>query len=119
MTLVPRLTLISGGDSSGFQEKRSVGILVDYLKKHNFDVTVGVANLLTGRDPARLLFQALGERLAQVGFGLVEAAAYGVNVISLDAGQQVNDAFSVVFPRIGGAKWASSSLQPGSPCCGT
>jgi amidohydrolase len=31
----------------GFQEKRSVGILVDYLRKHNFDVTVGVANLPT------------------------------------------------------------------------
>ena len=31
----------------GFEEKRSVGILVDYLRKHNFDVTVGVANLPT------------------------------------------------------------------------
>lgn len=31
----------------GFEEKRSVGILVDYLKAHNFDVTVGVANLPT------------------------------------------------------------------------
>ncbi|HLH19788.1 MAG TPA: peptidase dimerization domain-containing protein [Bryobacteraceae bacterium] len=31
----------------GFVETRSVGILVDYLKKHNFDVTVGVANLPT------------------------------------------------------------------------
>ena len=31
----------------GFQEKRSVGILVDYLKRHRFDVTVGVANLPT------------------------------------------------------------------------
>jgi amidohydrolase len=31
----------------GFVEKRSVGILVDYLKKHRFDVTVGVANLPT------------------------------------------------------------------------
>jgi len=31
----------------GFEEKRSVGILVDYLKRHRFDVTVGVANLPT------------------------------------------------------------------------
>ena len=31
----------------GFQETRSVGILVDYLKAHNFDVTVGVAKLST------------------------------------------------------------------------
>jgi amidohydrolase len=31
----------------GFEEKRSVGILVDYLKAHNFEVTVGVANLPT------------------------------------------------------------------------
>ena len=31
----------------GFEEKRSVGILADYLRKHNFDVTVGVANLPT------------------------------------------------------------------------
>jgi metal-dependent amidase/aminoacylase/carboxypeptidase family protein len=31
----------------GFEEKRSVGILVDYLRRHNFDVTVGVANLPT------------------------------------------------------------------------
>ncbi len=31
----------------GFEEKRSVGILVDYLRKHNFEVTVGVANLPT------------------------------------------------------------------------
>jgi amidohydrolase len=31
----------------GFQETRSVGILVDYLRRHNFDVTVGVANLPT------------------------------------------------------------------------
>jgi amidohydrolase len=31
----------------GFEEKRSVGILVEYLKRHNFDVTVGVANLST------------------------------------------------------------------------
>jgi amidohydrolase len=31
----------------GFEEKRSVGILVEYLKRHNFDVTVGVANLPT------------------------------------------------------------------------
>jgi amidohydrolase len=31
----------------GFQEKRSVGILVDYLKKHRFEVTEGVANLPT------------------------------------------------------------------------
>jgi amidohydrolase len=31
----------------GFQEKRSVGILVDYLKRHHFDVTIGAANLPT------------------------------------------------------------------------
>ena len=31
----------------GFEEKRSVGILVDYLRRHSFDVTVGVANLPT------------------------------------------------------------------------
>ena len=31
----------------GFEEKRSVGILVDYLRRHNFDVTLGVANLPT------------------------------------------------------------------------
>ena len=31
----------------GFEEKRSVGILVDYLKRHRFEVTVGVANLPT------------------------------------------------------------------------
>jgi amidohydrolase len=31
----------------GFEEKRSVGILTDYLKRHNFEVTVGVANLPT------------------------------------------------------------------------
>ena len=31
----------------GFEEKRSVGILADYLKRHNFDVTMGVANLPT------------------------------------------------------------------------
>ena len=31
----------------GFEEKRAVGILVDYLRRHNFDVTVGVANLPT------------------------------------------------------------------------
>ena len=31
----------------GFEETRSVGILADYLRRHNFDVTVGVANLPT------------------------------------------------------------------------
>src|ERR1022692_1948529 len=31
----------------GFQETRSVAILVDYLKRHKFDVTVGVAKLST------------------------------------------------------------------------
>lgn len=31
----------------GFEEKRSVGILVDYLKRHNFEVSLGVANLPT------------------------------------------------------------------------
>src|SRR5215469_12564792 len=31
----------------GFEEKRSVGILADYLKRHRFDVTMGVANLPT------------------------------------------------------------------------
>ena len=31
----------------GFQEHRSVGILVDYLKRHRFDVTMGVAHLPT------------------------------------------------------------------------
>ncbi|MGA2147469.1 MAG: peptidase dimerization domain-containing protein [Bryobacteraceae bacterium] len=31
----------------GFQENRSIGILIDYLKKHGFDVTVGVAGLDT------------------------------------------------------------------------
>ena len=31
----------------GFQETRSVGILVDYLKRHGFEVTMGVANLPT------------------------------------------------------------------------
>src|ERR1035438_6461462 len=31
----------------GFQEKRSTGILIDYLKRHNFEVTEGVANLPT------------------------------------------------------------------------
>jgi amidohydrolase len=31
----------------GFKEERSVGILVDYLKRHHFDVTMGVANLPT------------------------------------------------------------------------
>jgi len=31
----------------GFQETRSVGILVDYLKRHRFEVTMGVANLPT------------------------------------------------------------------------
>ena len=31
----------------GFQETRSVGILVEYLKRHHFEVTVGVANLPT------------------------------------------------------------------------
>src|SRR5580704_4742705 len=31
----------------GFQETRSTGILVEYLKRHRFDVTIGVANLPT------------------------------------------------------------------------
>jgi amidohydrolase len=31
----------------GFQEKRSVEILTEYLKRHGFEVTVGVANLPT------------------------------------------------------------------------
>ena len=31
----------------GFQETRSAGILVDYLKRHGFEVTTGVANLPT------------------------------------------------------------------------
>jgi amidohydrolase len=31
----------------GFEEKRSIGILTDYLRKHDFDVQVGVANLPT------------------------------------------------------------------------
>lgn len=31
----------------GFQEKRSIGILTDYLKHHRFEVTMGVANLPT------------------------------------------------------------------------
>ena len=31
----------------GFQEKRSVGILVEYLKRHGFEVTMGAANLPT------------------------------------------------------------------------
>jgi amidohydrolase len=31
----------------GFQETRSIGILVDYLKRHNFEVTAGVAGLPT------------------------------------------------------------------------
>ena len=31
----------------GFQETRSVGVLTDYLKRHQFDVTMGVANLPT------------------------------------------------------------------------
>jgi len=31
----------------GFQEKRSIGILTDYLKRHRFEVTMGVANLPT------------------------------------------------------------------------
>jgi len=31
----------------GFQEKRSVGILTDYLKRHRFEVVTGVANLPT------------------------------------------------------------------------
>lgn len=31
----------------GFQERRSAGILIDYLKRHNFEVTEGVANLPT------------------------------------------------------------------------
>lgn len=31
----------------GFEEKRSVGILVDYLKRHHFDVMMGVAGLPT------------------------------------------------------------------------
>jgi metal-dependent amidase/aminoacylase/carboxypeptidase family protein len=31
----------------GFEEKRSVGILADYLKRHDFEVTMGVANLST------------------------------------------------------------------------
>ncbi len=31
----------------GFEEKRSIGILTDYLKRHNFEVAMGVANLPT------------------------------------------------------------------------
>jgi amidohydrolase len=31
----------------GFQEKRSIGILTEYLKKHGFEFTMGVANLPT------------------------------------------------------------------------
>jgi len=31
----------------GFKEERSVGILTEYLKKHGFDVTIGVAGLPT------------------------------------------------------------------------
>jgi amidohydrolase len=31
----------------GFQEKRSIGILTDYLKRHRFEVTMGEANLPT------------------------------------------------------------------------
>ena len=31
----------------GFKEDRSVGILVEYLKRHHFEVTMGVANLPT------------------------------------------------------------------------
>ena len=31
----------------GFQEKRSIGILVDYLKRHDFDVTAGAGGLST------------------------------------------------------------------------
>ncbi len=38
----------------GFEEKRSVGILVDYLKRHNFDVTMGVAGLPTAFEARRV-----------------------------------------------------------------
>jgi len=31
----------------GFQETRSIGILIEYLKRHNFDVTTGAGNLPT------------------------------------------------------------------------
>ena len=31
----------------GFQEKRSIGLLVEYLRKHDFDVKIGVAGLET------------------------------------------------------------------------
>ncbi len=31
----------------GFEEKRSISILIEYLKRHNFEVQVGVANLAT------------------------------------------------------------------------
>jgi len=31
----------------GFQEKRSIGLLVEYLRKHDFDVKIGVAGLDT------------------------------------------------------------------------
>ena len=45
--LIPMGDDITRHPEIGFEEKRSVGMLTDYLKKHNFEVTMDVANLGT------------------------------------------------------------------------
>jgi len=62
----------------GFEEKRSIGKLIDYLRQHNFSVETGTAGLSTAFDPKNSK-----ERTAKARFDLPNEDLKLVSVWSL------------------------------------
>jgi amidohydrolase len=93
----------------GFQETRSIGLLTDYLRKHNFDVTVGVAGL-----PTAFVARYKGNRGAPVLGVILEYDALRGTKGAFHGDQHSTQGPIGMTAAIAMAEWLDRSHQPGS-----
>ncbi|HEV2446799.1 MAG TPA: peptidase dimerization domain-containing protein, partial [Candidatus Sulfopaludibacter sp.] len=93
----------------GFAEKRSIGVLVDYLKRHRFEVTVGVANL-----PTAFVARYQGNRGApNLGIILEYDALRGTNG-AFHGDQHSTQGPIGIAAAVAMAEWLERTHSPGS-----
>lgn len=93
----------------GFEEKRSVGILTDYLKAHKFDVVTGVAKL-----PTAFVARYKGNRGAPVLGIIVEYDALRGTKGAFHGDQHSTQGPIGLAAAVALAEWLDRSQAPGS-----
>jgi amidohydrolase len=93
----------------GFEEKRSAGILVEWLKRHKFDVTVGIGNL-----PTAFVARYQGNRGAPNLGIIVEYDALRGTKGAFHGDQHSTQGPIGLAAAVAMAEWLEHTLAPGS-----